>query len=432
MAIANNSGGTNRGNVDRGGGVVRPHFVAALGGLNTIITRGGQHGDTHDTELLEFNIGPGDVVLRVPVVGGAVTVDSALLALVPSVRHGVNKRGLVGVQDLVSELVHPVVHDPERGVSTIAEPSQALDIKGSLSVSVRVGVAASVVTNDVGDGLDNQVVDLLELLQIVGTETFGLVTDLGVGSLRSTLGGDIKVLIDGVHALHGVRDVAPEGSASTRLISPDTLGDGSELDNTGDKVNNIIKSLGDGESTDVLDPQLVPEVTTGPLEGSQVGLEQLLDNSDGGGDLEGIMPVLNGKRVSLGSNGLVDSCKKGKRRLERITNKARKQQKQTLDPVQDSLASLGGALGHLVNLLGGQKFTVQLMSGVGDLPEEVLELLQVLLLQQDGEGNGGGEPLVISEHVDTLIGVRNRVPVEEVRKIVTNKQGQQQQQKKKG
>ena len=47
-----------------------------------------------------------------------------------------------------------------------------------------IGVTLSIITNNVGDRGNNQVVDLLESLQIVGSEPFILVTDLGVGSLR--------------------------------------------------------------------------------------------------------------------------------------------------------------------------------------------------------------------------------------------------------
>ncbi len=85
--------------------------VVELVTRSTLITRGSQESDTLETDLDEFSVDLGDVLVRRLTVGAV--DDLALLVFGPAPGHGDDERESLGVEQLSGEFVHPSVNSPE-------------------------------------------------------------------------------------------------------------------------------------------------------------------------------------------------------------------------------------------------------------------------------------------------------------------------------
>ncbi len=85
--------------------------VSELITRSTLIARSSQESDTLETDLDEFGVDLGDVLVRRLTVGAI--DDLALLIFGPAPGHGDNERVGLGVEQLSGKLVHPSLNSPE-------------------------------------------------------------------------------------------------------------------------------------------------------------------------------------------------------------------------------------------------------------------------------------------------------------------------------
>jgi len=359
--VAANEGGTADGSYPGGSsGIDGPQRMAVIQlatfvgfRRSSFILRSNQHTQTKTGNLKKFVVGLSNILAGSDTSAVAVGYAVALIFLGPAVGDGVDKRRVGGVEQSQSEIVDPTFNGDIPSEGTSAKCGQVFNIKNGLTV-----ISDIEGTNNLGD---------------VGEDFVGLLSEGNHvrderGTLRGELDGRLAAL--GVGGLAASRDAikSPGGGRDDIIEGVFRVGvDGFSLL----RANN--RELGDTRNELQMFGKIAPnsrestlQMTTNNLEtrllvlvDGSLNVQELLSTSNGGDNLDGITKVFELGGVALTFR---------------------------LNPRNVLQGDFSGGSNQLQNLFLAQPVAVLGVSGVRDLENDPLQLVDVPLLQSEGKG----------------------------------------------
>lgn len=320
--------------------------------VGTRVTRGGEDGDTADTDLLEFDVDSLDVLGVVEAELLALSSTDTVLALglfVPSVGDGVNEGDILATEHVGGETVQPdgIGFDPEPALSIGGNTEDVLDIEGGFDLRVGRLVGANDVVG--GEGGDLHVELGGELGEIRGRIVL-------IFEFDDTSRG-VSVYFSVSSSVHDLDGLGADGDGNigvevTLLLNGLEFADG-ELAESSNEVNVVGKVVRDGEVTKLTDDLLARFV----LENLEGGGEEFGGSSNGSLGVDGISTVLEDFSATV------------------------------YQPTHNFLGVVDGRSDQSSDFFNLHEVTIVGAVGVGHIPENLFEFLEVTLVKGYNERN---------------------------------------------